>query len=163
MTEKKTTQKKIQPEKKPGVDFGVLDFSPVGAPELTTSQDLVSQVVQDNQAFGLYDNGPYYISASGVGMGKSIVRVDAFNVSGLTASREGVDGVWGIVIREGERVAIPVSLPLNAVGVKGNVSLAFEKGLVFLGYEQGTVFLANIGKNRVFLDQETILGEILYS
>lgn len=163
MTEKKTTRKKTQPEQKPGVDFGVLDFAPVGAPELTTSQDLVAQMVQDNQAMGLYDNGPDYISASGVGMGKSIVRVDAFNVSGLTASRESVDGVWGIVIREGERVAIPVSLPLNAVGVKGNVSLAFEKGLVFLGYEQGTIFLANIGKNRVFLDEETILGEISYS
>lgn len=163
MTDKKPSRKKTQPEQKPGVDFGVLDFAPIGAPELITPGQAVAQMVQENQALGLYDNGPDYITASGVGMGCSIIRVDASNNSGITVSREREDGLWGIVIREGERVAIPVSLPENAVGVKGNVSLAFEKGLVFLGYEQGTVFLANIGKNRVFLDEETILGEISYS
>lgn len=142
--EKKTTRKKKAgapveaTAENPGTDFGVMNFSPVSC-SVEPEYEMTSTPLEMD------------VKVRGLAPGMTVSRVGPNNQASITAPRQGVDGAFQIIVRPGERVAVPVSPVDITYAVNQSPEIAFETGLVFLGYADCKVFLVNTSQVQVVI------------
>ncbi len=140
---RKTTKTVEQPENQPGVDFGTVDFQPVGTGSGVSMEDS-AQVNSD--------------ICARIGPGVVVERVESNGSLSNTAARLNQHGAFEVIVRAGERVAIPVDPVDITHSVEGSVQLSFETGLLFLGYEDGRVFLMNASRQQAVIRNGAVIA-----